>query len=71
MSEWRIETNIPPETRAERRERIAVAIMAGLVSCPDVRATEPVIAEHAIKLAQELMAQLDEAARRDAKGESK
>ena len=47
------------ETRAERRERIAVQMMAGLLACPEVRATEPVIAQHAIKCAEALMSELD------------
>lgn len=47
--------------RTRRREEIAVAMMAGLLACPDVRATESVIAEHAIKCAEALMSKLDEA----------
>lgn len=65
MSEWRIESNIPPETRAERRERIAVQMMAGLLACPEVRATDSVVAECAIQCAEALMAKLDEAAAKD------
>ena len=65
MSEWRIETNIPPETRAERRERIAVAIMAGLAANSEYDPTPVAAARVAIEWTEALMTKLDEAATKD------
>ena len=68
MSEWRIETSIPPETRAERRERIAVAIMAGLAANAGYDPTANQAARVAIEWTEMLICALEDAAREDAKG---
>ena len=69
MSEWRIETSIPPETRAERRERIAVRLVASM--CVDPDASWESLIRVAMTGAEMLMAELDKAAANDAKEEGK
>ena len=59
---------IPPETRAERRERIAVQIMAGLAANSSYDPTADSAARTAIDWADALMENLDEAANDKQKG---
>jgi hypothetical protein len=68
MSEWKIETSIPAETRAERRERIAVAIMAGLAGNSECDPNPVAAARVAIEWTEMLICALEDAARKDAKG---
>ena len=57
---------IPPETQAERRERIAVQIMAGLAANSSYDPTADNAARVAIDWADALMAELDKRAAEDA-----
>lgn len=66
MSELRIETIMPPETRAERRERIAVQMMRAITGQGQYHCWEDQ-AHDAIAMANALMAELDKAAAEDAK----
>lgn len=45
--------------RAERRERIATAALAGLLACPEVGGTHRQVADLAVDLADALIARLD------------
>ena len=48
--------------RAERRERIAGQLFAGMLACSDTTGDATVVAGVAVKLANALMAELDKAA---------
>lgn len=64
MSEWRIESNIPPETRAERRERIAVQMM-GAIAGREGYTSWASQAHDAVAMADALLNELDKAAAKD------
>ena len=54
------------ETRAERRERIAVQLQAGMLACTETDCDDATLAECAVNLANALMAELDKRAAEDA-----
>jgi hypothetical protein len=45
--------------RADRRERIATACLAGLIACPKVEGNSPELSEAALSFADALIARLD------------
>jgi hypothetical protein len=49
--------------RADRRERIATACLAGLIACPRIEGNSPELVEAAISFADALIARLDKEAK--------